>query len=116
MFRLSRSMRVPRWLLFLAFAIWLAILCACVYLAVLHHRLARELLSHRWRELTVVVSAAHKQEERVAILYGIDWRVTPPVTLAALPPYVPYAFMASEDVRFRGHLGVDPIGMARAFF
>jgi len=111
MFRLSREMRAPRWLLILALPVWAAMAAACGYAAVLNHRLTRELISHRWREPTVIVSAAHGPEARVAILYGIDWRVTQPVTLDALPPYVPNAFMAAEDVRFRQHMGVDPIGI-----
>ncbi|MEO8300388.1 MAG: PBP1A family penicillin-binding protein [Rhizomicrobium sp.] len=31
-----------------------------------------------------------------------------------LPDYVPGAFIAIEDRRFRSHIGVDPIGLARA--
>ena len=31
-----------------------------------------------------------------------------------LPDYVPNAFIAIEDRRFREHFGLDPIGMARA--
>src|ERR1700742_2275617 len=31
-----------------------------------------------------------------------------------LPAYVPNAFIAIEDRRFRDHFGIDPIGMARA--
>jgi penicillin-binding protein 1A len=31
-----------------------------------------------------------------------------------LPPYVPEAFIAIEDRRFRGHIGLDPIGLGRA--
>jgi penicillin-binding protein 1A len=33
-----------------------------------------------------------------------------------LPAYVPNAFIAVEDRRFRDHFGLDPIGMARAGF
>ena len=33
-----------------------------------------------------------------------------------LPDYVPNAFIAIEDRRFRSHLGVDPIGLMRAAF
>src|SRR5437773_6237430 len=62
------------------------------------------------------VSAARSQPVRVAQLYGVDWRVMPPVSIDSLPPYVPNAFLAAEDVRFRRHPGVDPIGMARALF
>jgi penicillin-binding protein 1A len=36
------------------------------------------------------------------------------ITLADLPPYVPNAFIAIEDRRFREHFGLDPIGMIRA--
>ncbi|HEX3673602.1 MAG TPA: PBP1A family penicillin-binding protein [Rhizomicrobium sp.] len=38
------------------------------------------------------------------------------IDVANLPSYVPNAFIAIEDRRFRSHLGVDPIGMARAAF
>ena len=31
-----------------------------------------------------------------------------------LPSYVPNAFIAIEDRRFRSHIGIDPIGLARA--
>ncbi|MDB5454479.1 MAG: penicillin-binding protein family [Caulobacter sp.] len=37
-----------------------------------------------------------------------------PVSVEALPAYVPAAFIAIEDRRFYHHLGVDPRGMARA--
>ena len=37
-----------------------------------------------------------------------------PVTIKELPAYVPAAFIAIEDRRFRDHLGVDPIGIFRA--
>jgi penicillin-binding protein 1A len=36
------------------------------------------------------------------------------VKAGELPDYVPNAFIAIEDRRFRGHFGLDPIGMARA--
>ncbi|KAA5597204.1 transglycosylase domain-containing protein [Blastochloris sulfoviridis] len=36
------------------------------------------------------------------------------VPLKALPPYLPHAFIAIEDKRFRAHWGVDPAGIARA--
>jgi penicillin-binding protein 1A len=39
----------------------------------------------------------------------------PPVVIKALPKYVPAAFLAIEDRRFYHHLGVDPIGIVRAF-
>lgn len=36
------------------------------------------------------------------------------VQVSELPKYVPDAFIAIEDRRFRDHLGVDPIGLVRA--
>ncbi len=38
-----------------------------------------------------------------------------PVHLKALPPYVPLAFLAAEDRRFRDHGAVDLWGITRAF-
>jgi penicillin-binding protein 1A len=38
------------------------------------------------------------------------------VAVEELPDYVPNAFIAIEDRRFRSHFGIDPIGMARAAF
>ncbi len=37
-----------------------------------------------------------------------------PVALAAIPPHVVQAVLATEDRRFYDHPGIDPIGMARA--
>ncbi len=39
-----------------------------------------------------------------------------PVQVAKLPPHVKQAFMAIEDRRFETHWGVDPRGLARAFW
>jgi penicillin-binding protein 1A len=36
------------------------------------------------------------------------------VDARSLPTYVPNAFIAIEDRRFRGHFGIDPIGLSRA--
>ena len=36
------------------------------------------------------------------------------VSIRELPPYLPRAFVAIEDRRFYSHLGVDPVGIARA--
>ena len=36
------------------------------------------------------------------------------VEVGKLPPYVPNAFIAIEDRRFREHIGIDPVGMVRA--
>ena len=107
-------MHVSRWMIPIALAMWTAIVFACGYVALLNHRLTRELVGHRWREPTVILAADARS--RVAILYGAGWRTTQPITLAALPDFVPLAFMAAEDVRFRHHIGIDPIGMARALW
>lgn len=40
--------------------------------------------------------------------------VAQPVRLTELPAHVPQAFIAIEDRRYYSHLGVDPIGIARA--
>ena len=45
---------------------------------------------------------------------GLERRT--PVSIAALPPHVPQAFVAVEDKRFYQHRGVDPIGISRALF
>jgi penicillin-binding protein 1A len=39
----------------------------------------------------------------------------PPVVIKALPRHVPAAFLAIEDRRFYHHLGIDPVGIVRAF-
>ncbi|MBV9693322.1 MAG: transglycosylase domain-containing protein, partial [Alphaproteobacteria bacterium] len=38
------------------------------------------------------------------------------VELASLPSYVPDAFIAIEDRRFRDHWGLDPVGLVRAAY
>ena len=38
------------------------------------------------------------------------------VSVASLPAYVPNAFIAIEDRRFRDHFGIDPFGLIRAAF
>jgi len=38
------------------------------------------------------------------------------IPIKALPPYLPQAFIAIEDRRFRSHFGVDLIGLGRALF
>ncbi len=38
------------------------------------------------------------------------------IDVSRLPAYVPNAFIAIEDHRFRSHIGIDPIGLVRAAF
>ncbi|AQR75932.1 penicillin-binding protein [Sphingomonas sp. LM7] len=42
--------------------------------------------------------------------------IAAPVDVSKLPDHVAEAFVAIEDRRFFGHMGVDPRGIARAFF
>src|SRR2546430_4551225 len=110
MWGLSRA----HWPVAAAVIFFLGFEAIAVYIAVLNHRLTTELVRHTWRQPTVIRSAA--APANVATLYGVDWRITPPVSLAALPDYVARAFVAAEDVRFHHHFGIDPIGIARAFY
>ena len=53
--------------------------------------------------------------DRTGVVLGVrGGRFAPPVNLAAVPAYVPAAFVAIEDRRFYEHQGVDAIGIARA--
>ena len=114
MHRLSRAARVARWTLPLSFALFLAFEVACVYLFVLDRRLVRQVRGKSWREPTVIYSSSGPTPREIVKVYGTDWRVTPPVLIGELPRHVADAFVAAEDVRFRRHLGIDPIGMVRA--
>src|SRR5438874_5837341 len=120
MWRLSRTQRLPRWLTksvaAIAIAIFIVAEAFSIYIFILNRRLTRELVNHAWREPTLIVSAARRSPIRVATLYGVDSRITPPVTLQSLPAHVPNAFLAAEDDRFHHHVGIDPIGMTRALF
>ncbi|HEX6097147.1 MAG TPA: PBP1A family penicillin-binding protein [Thermoanaerobaculia bacterium] len=82
----------------------------------MNRRISRELVTHSWREPTTIVSAAGGRSREVLRVYGSGWRVTPPVLIDKLPRHVADAFLAAEDVRFRRHIGVDPVGIARALF
>lgn len=113
MWRLSR-LTLPRWTLIIAAIVFVALASFCTYLAILNHRISRELAGGRWRAPTVIVSASGGRQHEVMRLYGVDWRIIPPVRLEALPRYVPEAFVAAEDVRFHHHPGIDPIGIVRA--
>jgi len=84
-----------------------------VYIFILNRRVVNELVNRNWRQPTIITSSNGKEIVRV---YGTDWRVSPPALIGELPPHVAEAFMAAEDVRFRSHIGVDPVGVARALF
>jgi len=59
------------------------------------------------REITVLDSSGHVLAQR-----NLDQGAM--IEVAQLPAYVPNAFIAIEDRRFRDHFGLDPMGMARA--
>jgi 1A family penicillin-binding protein len=101
-------------LLALAIVLFIAMASFFVYLAVLNRHMSRELVDQSWREPTRILTAAGAKVREVTRVYGVDWRVIPPVRIETLPRHVPDAFLAAEDVRFRRHPGIDPIGMARA--
>ena len=61
------------------------------------------------RDVTIL-DKAHRLIARRGLTQGVL------IEVATLPPYVPNAFMAVEDRRFRSHLGVDPIGLIRAAY
>src|SRR5688572_25880095 len=109
--RLSRAARLARWTLPLSFALFLALEAFFIYVFVLDLRLRRTIAGKSWREPTTITST---QGQIIAKVYGADWRITPPVLMEKLPDHVPNAFLAAEDVRFRRHIGIDPVGMTRA--
>ena len=96
------------------FAFFLAMWALSFYVFAMNRRISRELATHSWREPTTIVSAANAKSREIVRVYGSGWRITPPVLIGKLPPHIADAFIAAEDVRFRHHLGVDPIGIARA--
>jgi len=116
MSRLSRKALLLRWTLPFWIALFLAMWALSFYLFWLNRRISRELASHNWREPTVIASAAGGRNREVLRVYGSGWRITPPVLVEQLPRGVADAFIAAEDVRFRRHIGVDPIGIFRALF
>lgn len=116
MSRLSRAARIARWTLPLSIVLFIAMQWIAWQLLLIHLRIGRELSGHSWREPTVIVSNANGKTREVAKVYGSDWRATPPVVLDQLPKHIGDAFIAAEDVRFRWHIGVDPIGIVRAAF
>ncbi|MEO5903571.1 MAG: transglycosylase domain-containing protein, partial [Gemmatimonadaceae bacterium] len=74
-------------------------------------RVYTELRPGSWRTPTAVID---RNGRTLVALYGSDWKVAEPVILTYLPTYVPNAFLAAEDARFRSHIGIDPIGIGRA--
>ena len=86
------------------------------YIGYLNHRLSLELLDEQWKTPIEIYSSVQTSGAPYVKVYGAEWRTTPPVEIGGLPPHLPNAFLAAEDVRFRRHLGVDPIGVLRALW
>lgn len=84
------------------------------YLWFLNTRVSDELAGRQWRISTDIYASPAGFEEPVLRIYGRDWRLTEPVLLEEMPQYVPNAFLAAEDERYRSHPGVDPVGVVRA--
>jgi penicillin-binding protein 1B len=84
------------------------------YVLYLNHRVSEELVGASWKTPTEIYSTAVSSKDPVVRVYGPDWHTTKPVLVDELPDHVEYAFIAAEDVRFRRHIGIDPIGIARA--
>ncbi len=114
--RLSRAARLARWTLPLSFALFVAMQAFFIYLFILNRRVVNELVNRNWREPTIIVSAAGGRTREIVRVYGTDWRVSKPVRIGEIPTHVANAFVAAEDVRFRRHIGLDPIGITRALF
>jgi penicillin-binding protein 1B len=113
---MSRGATLLRWTLPLFILSFIAMEALCTYIFILDRRVVRELSGRSWRTPTTILSAAHGAPREVVRVYGADWHVTPPVLIDKLPPHVADAFIAAEDVRFRHHPGIDPIGIVRALF
>ncbi|HET7711210.1 MAG TPA: PBP1A family penicillin-binding protein, partial [Thermoanaerobaculia bacterium] len=111
---MSRPLRFPRLTLAVAALIFVVGEAFAIHLLLIHLRMTRELVRGSWKEPTIIASAAGSKVREVTRLYGVDWRPLEPLALSSLPRHVPDAFIAAEDVRFRRHPGIDPIGMARA--
>ena len=75
------------------------------------YRIFTELSPGSWNAPTEILD---RNGKTIVALYGPEWRVAEPVSLAELPDHIPNAFLAAEDSRFRSHLGIDPIGVGRA--
>ncbi|HUP45583.1 MAG TPA: PBP1A family penicillin-binding protein, partial [Thermoanaerobaculia bacterium] len=75
------------------------------------YRVVTELRPGSWRTPTEILD---RDGETLLALYGAEWRRTDPVVLEDLPDHIPNAFLAAEDVRFRSHFGLDPVGIGRA--
>ncbi len=98
-----KRLRITSWVLA---AFLLLFLCLVAWLAITAP-LSRSLRPIAPPSITLLSSDGQTIARKGAI-------IDKPVTVAALPKYVPQAFMAIEDRRFYSHWGVDPRGIVRA--
>ncbi len=74
-------------------------------------RVNGELGGRPWRNTNQIVT---HDGEVLLEFQGNVWRPAQPFTLEELPDEIPLVFLAAEDIRFRSHFGIDPIGVGRA--
>src|SRR6266536_1154864 len=74
---------------FFAVIFFLGFEALAIYLFVMNRRLTSELVSHSWKQPTVLLSSSGSRT--IATLYGVDWRITPPISIRSLPEYIPNA-------------------------
>jgi len=76
--------------------------------------LSKDLPDHRHLANYVppTVTRIHAGDGRLLAEYAREKRVFVPID--AIPPRVKNAFIAAEDQRFYSHIGLDPVGIARA--
>ncbi|HYO77780.1 MAG TPA: transglycosylase domain-containing protein, partial [Thermoanaerobaculia bacterium] len=109
------SPRRRRFFIITASIVTTLVVAAGLYLGWMNWRLSESIVNAPWRHpIEIVSSVRGADSEPIVRLYGDDWRVTQPVRIDELPPHVPAAFIAAEDVRFYRHFGIDPFGLARA--
>src|ERR1700728_3925205 len=59
-----------------------------------------------------IVTRAYASDGRLLAEFATEKRVFVPVS--TVPPLVIHAFLSAEDKNFYSHVGVDPMGIARA--
>jgi penicillin-binding protein 1A len=106
----SRTRRRPAW----PYALALAVAWGVIFGGIFYSRLVSHLPDVRGlmmngpsHDITIL-----DDKGRLIARRGLTQGVM--VDVNALPRYVPDAFIAIEDRRFRDHLGLDPIGLTRA--
>lgn len=114
---MSRSVRSDRLIVALALLVAIPLYAFFGYVFWLDRSVVQEFDEQQWRTPTEILAKdSAGKTVTVARVYGRDWRPSLPLRIEEIPPYVSNAFIAAEDVRFRKHLGIDPVGIVRALF